>query len=113
MICAVELQIKVCGTRLRVIERIAEVCSKRPGARKSPRHAEQRQKYSTCRGSFRLSRLLLLVLKEIRHSYCWLTTVQVVEWPELEPLGQLENVCPFLKNITTVVCVLHLYGPDF
>jgi hypothetical protein len=39
---------------------------------------------------------------------------QVVEWPALELLeGQLENVSPFLKNTTTDVCVLHLYGPVF
>ena len=43
-----------------------------------------------------------------------LTVAQVVAWPALELLeGQFENVCPFLKNTTTEVCVLHLYGPVF
>ena len=76
--------------------------------------AEQRQKYSACPGSFRLLRLLLLVQKEIRHSYCVLTTAHVVAWPVLELAeGQLENFSPCLKNTTTEVCVVHLYGPDF
>jgi hypothetical protein len=85
---------------------------KRRDTRKSRNHAGQRQKYSTWRRSFRVSRLLPLVLIELRPSYCVLTTLQVVEWPELEVLlGQLENLSPCLKNTTTVGCVAHLYGP--
>jgi hypothetical protein len=107
MICAVERQIKVCE-------------NKTEGNRKNwrrlpetPRRSEIAATRGTVTEIFRLSRLLLLVLKEILHSYCWLTTAQVVEWPVLEPLGQLENVSPLLKNTTTVVCVVHLYGPAF
>jgi len=82
MICAVELQIKVSENKTEGNRRNNEVFVE------TLRRAEIAATRGKAVEIFHRSRLIPriaafhpLFYKEIRHSYCWLTVAQVVEWP--------------------------------